>query len=123
MKYFFYISMIFCVFSCQEAIQKPEHILSKEKMAEIIADFAINDQSYTIGENINSENATRFILKKYNIKGQLFSDSYKYYMTKPDNLKDIMDQAQELIKAKDPKAEAYINKKLKENPDLPPQAR
>jgi len=124
MKHFiFSLMMIFCVLSCQEAIQKPEHILSEEKMAEIIADFAINDQSYTIGGNINSENATRFILKKYNIKGQLFSDSYKYYMTKPDVLKDIMDQAQELIKAKDPKAEAYINKKLKENPELPPQAR
>jgi len=123
MKYFFYIAMIFCVLSCEEAIQKPAHILPEEKMSEIIADFAINDQSYAIGGNINTENATRFILKKYNIKGQLFSDSYKYYMTKPDDLKDIMNKAQEIIKAKDPKAEAYINKKLKENPDLPPQAR
>lgn len=44
-------------------------------------------------------------------------------MTQPDDLKDIMNKAQEIIKSKDPKAEAYINKKLKENPDLPPQAR
>ena len=115
--------MIFCALSCEEAIQKPEHILPEEKMSEIIADFAINDQSYNIGSNINTENATRFILKKYNIKGQMFSDSYKYYMTRPDHLREIMNHAQELIKAKDPKAEAYINKKLKENPDLPPQAR
>jgi len=123
MKYFYYIAIIFCVLACEEAIQKPAHILPEEKMSEIIADFAINDQSYAIGGNINTENATRFILKKYNIKGQLFSDSYKYYMTKPDDLREIMNKAQELIKAKDPKAEAYINKKLKENPDLPPQAR
>lgn len=124
MKYFlFSLMMIFCVLSCTEAIEKPKDILPEDKMSEIIADFAINDQSYNIGGNINSENATRFILKKYNIKGQLFSDSYKYYMTKPDDLKGIMDHAQQLIKTKDPKAEAYINKKLKENPDIPPQAR
>lgn len=60
--------MIFCVLSCEEAIQKPAHILPEEKMSEIIADFAINDQSYTIGGNINTENATRFILKNITSK-------------------------------------------------------
>ena len=123
MKYFFYIAMIVCMLSCEEAVKKPAHILPEEKMSEIIADFAINDQSYAIGGNINTENATRFILKKYNIQGKLFSESYKYYLTKPDDLTEIMTRAQEIIKAKDPKAEAYINKKLKENPDLPAQAR
>ncbi len=123
MKYFFYISIIFCVLSCTEAIEKPKYLLQKDKMSEIIADFAINEQQYTIGNNINSENATRFILKKYKIKGELFTKSYEYYMTKPDVIKEILDNAQKIIIAKDPKAEAFINKKLKENPGIPPQAR
>ena len=106
-----------------EAIEKPKDILSQEKMSEIIADFAINEQSYTIGGNINTENATRFILKKYNIKGQLFTDSYKYYMTDPDTMKEILDEAQKIIVSKDPNAEAFINKKLKENSGIPAQAR
>lgn len=92
-------------------------------MSEIIADFAINEQSYTIGGNINTENATRFILKKYNIKGQQFTDSYKYYMTDPDTMKEILDEAQKIIVSKDPNAEAFINKKLKENSGIPAQAR
>ena len=107
--------IIFCIVSCKEAIEKPKDILPKDEMAQIIADFAINEQSYTIGGNINTENATRFILKQYGIKGQRFADSYKYYMTDPETMQEILDNAQGIIKAKDPKAEAYINKKMKAN--------
>lgn len=115
--------VLLSVFSCGEALQKPAHILDEDKMAELIADFAINEQTFTIGGNINSENATRYILKKYNIKAELFTESYQYYMTKPDTMQDIFDQAEDIIKAKDPGTEAYINKKLKESGNLPPQVR
>ena len=124
MRFFIaYLFLAISTLSCTEAIKKPKDILSQEKMSEIIADFAINEQSYTIGGNINTENATRFILKKYNIKGQLFTDSYKYYMTDPDTMKEILDEAQKIIVSKDPNAEAFINKKLKENSGIPAQAR
>lgn len=122
--FIFYLVVVFCALSCTEAIEKPKDILPEEKMSEIIADFAINEQSYSIGTNINTENATRFILKKYNIKGQIFTDSYKYYMTYPEKMQDILDDAQNIIKSKDPKAEAFINKKIKENSgNFPTQAR
>ncbi|AZI38771.1 DUF4296 domain-containing protein [Epilithonimonas vandammei] len=124
MRFFIaYLFLAIFTLSCTEAIEKPKDILSEEKMSEIIADFAINEQSYTIGGNINTENATRFILKKYNIKGQQFTDSYKYYMTDPDTMKEILDEAQKIIVSKDPNAEAFINKKLKENSGIPAQAR
>lgn len=123
MKYLFYISMIFSILSCAEAIEKPKGLLPEDKMSEIIADFAINEQNYTIGTGINSENATRFILQKYKIKGELFTKSYEYYMTKPEVITEILEDAQKIIVAKDPKAEAFIDKKLKENPGIPPQAR
>lgn len=124
MRFFIaYLFLAIFTLSCTEAIEKPKDILSEEKMSEIIADFAINEQSYTIGGNINTENATRFILKKYNIKGQLFTDSYKYYMTDPDTMKEILEEAQKIIVSKDSNAEAFINKKLKENSGIPAQAR
>ena len=124
MRFFIaYLFLAIFTLSCTEAIEKPKDILSQEKMSEIIADFAINEQSYTIGGNINTENATRFILKKYNIKGQLFTDSYKYYMTDPDTMKEILEEAQKIIVSKDPNAEAFINRKLKENSGIPAQAR
>ena len=124
MRFFIaYLFLAIFTLSCTEAIEKPKDILSQEKMSEIIADFAINEQSYTIGGNINTENATRFILKKYNIKGQQITDSYKYYMTDPDTMKEILDEAQKIIVSKDPNAEAFINRKLKENSGIPAQAR
>lgn len=124
MRFFIaYLFLAIFTLSCTEAIEKPKDILSQEKMSEIIADFAINEQSYTIGGNINTENATRFILKKYNIKGQQFTDSYKYYMTDPDTMKEILEEAQKIIVSKDPNAEAFINRKLKENSGIPAQAR
>ena len=124
MRFFIaYLFLAIFTLSCTEAIEKPKDILSQEKMSEIIADFAINEQSYTIGGNINTENATRFILKKYNINGQLFTDSYKYYMTDPETMKEILDKAETIIVSKDPKAEVFINKKLKENNGVPAQAR
>lgn len=124
MRFFIaYLFLAISTLSCTEAIEKPKDILSQEKMSEIIADFAINEQSYTIGGHINTENATRFILKKYNIKGQQFTDSYKYYMTDPDTMKEILDEAQKIIVSKDPNAEAFINRKLKENSGIPAQAR
>lgn len=116
--------VLFGVASCTEAIEKPKDVLPEEKMSELIADFAINEQSYSIGTNINTENATRFILKKYNIKGQTFTDSYRYYMTKPETMQDILSDAQAIIKSKDPKAQAFIDKKMKENSgNFPAQAR
>ncbi len=115
--------MVFCVSSCTEALEKPKDLIPEDQMSEIIADFAINEQSYTIGGNINSENATRFILKKYNIKGDLFTQSYQYYMTKPETIADIFDKAQDIIKSKDPKAEDFINKKLKENSFVPEEVK
>ena len=53
----------------------------------------------------------------------MFTDSYKYYMTDPDTMKEILDEAQKIIVSKDPNAEAFINKKLKENSGIPAQAR
>lgn len=124
MKYLFYISLIFCTLSCNEAIEKPKELLSEDQMSQMIADFAINDQQYVIGTNINSENSTRYILKKYKVKGELFTKSYEYYMTKPDVIKNILDDAQKIIIVKDPKADGFIKKKLKESgSNLPAQAR
>jgi hypothetical protein len=44
-------------------------------------------------------------------------------MTKPETIKDIFDKAQDIIQSKDPKAEEYISKKLKESGNVPAQAR
>lgn len=115
-KYFILcILIVFSILSCSEIMEKPKNLLSEEKMANVIVDFAINDQGMMMNLHPDNENATRFILKKYKISGENFSESYKYYMTKPETMKNILNKAEEIIKQKDPKAEEYINKKIKKN--------
>ena len=112
----FSISILLLVFiSCGKPVDEPKNLLDKDKMAEIIADFAIYDQSYVVSPNIDQENSTRFVLKKHNIKGVDFKNSYTYYLTNPSSLDDIYDKAQKIILEKAPKMNDFLKKKKKEN--------
>lgn len=102
-------------------MDKPKNLLSEDQMAEIIADFAIADQSFNIDANITQQESSRFILKKYKIKGQTFTDSYQYYLVEGNKLEDIFDKAKKVLLTKDPKLEAYIKKKTQENLPKPDQ--
>lgn len=112
------ISLLF-LFSCTEMVDKPKNLLSKEQMSEIIADFAIYDQSYSVKPDANMELVTRFVLKKHKTNAVIYRDSYKYYLANTGELEDIFENAKEIIINKDPKLEGYIEKEQKKNPGLP----
>ncbi|MXS71352.1 DUF4296 domain-containing protein [Flavobacteriaceae bacterium W22] len=97
------------VFSCTEYIDKPKNLIDQDKMAEIIAEMAINDQMVFLYPDKNLESGTRYILKSYNIKADDFVESYKYYVIK-QKMKGIVEDAQEILKEKDPKAVEKVKK-------------
>lgn len=119
-----YLGFIFLglLLSCSELIDPPKNLIPKDKMAEIIAEFALNEQINVITPNSDFENSTRFELKKHQIKGIEFAESYKYYTATRD-LEKILEDAQQLILEKDPSAKNYIENKIKENPNVPAFAR
>ena len=104
--------------SCTELIDPPKNLVPKDKMTELIAEFAMNDQLNTYVPGTNIENATRMALKQKNIKSTDFVASYKYYIASGD-LEKILNNAQEIILSKDPAAKDYIEKKLKQNKNGP----
>lgn len=107
--------------SCnKKIIDKPKNLLSKEKMSEIIADLAIYDQSYSVNPNTNMELTSRFVLQKHKTNGKTYTESYKYYLSDPSDLDDILEDAKEIILKKDSKLNAHIKKTKKDNPNLPP---
>ncbi|MGV4414838.1 DUF4296 domain-containing protein [Chryseobacterium sp. T1] len=118
--YRYLIIIVLILASCSKFIEKPKNLLTEDQMAEIIAEFAIADQSFVIDANITQQESSRFILKKFKIKGQTFTDSYQYYLVE-SKLDDIFDKAQKVILTKDPKLEAYIKKKTQENLPKPEQ--
>ncbi|MGZ5262155.1 MAG: DUF4296 domain-containing protein [Kaistella sp.] len=112
----------FLMMSCSELIDPPKNLIAKDEMSEIIAEFALNDQFNNFLPQSDLENATRLVLKRKKIKAQDFTESYKYYIATGE-LEKILNDAQKIILAKDPAAKDYIDKKLKENQNVPAFAR
>lgn len=103
-------------------IDPPKKLIPKDTMAELLAEFSINEQLGMIVEDNNLDNATRYALQQKNLKGTDFVESYKYYTASGD-IDKIMTQAQKIILKKDPAAKEYIEKKVKENQNTPAFAR
>ena len=122
MKKFGLIFFSFLMMSCSELINPPKNLIPKDEMSEIIAEFAINDQFNNFLPQSDLENATRYVLKRKKRKAKDFTDSYKYY-TATGDLEAILNDAQQIILAKDPAAKDYIDKKIKENQNVPAFAR
>lgn len=102
--------LLLTLMACSKLIDKPEDLISKDNMAAIMADFAVNDQSYMVNHKDNKEGETKFILQKYKVSAKTFNNSYTYY-TATGELDNIIDRAQKVLLSKDPKLEAYIKKK------------
>ena len=122
MKKLWLLFFPFLMMACSELIDPPKKLISKDDMSEIIADFALNDQFNNFLPQSDLENATRLVLKNKKVKAQDFTESYKYYIATGD-LEEILNNAQKIIVAKDPSAKDYIDKKLKENQNVPAFAR
>lgn len=119
MKKLIFVFVLMCLFSCTEYIDKPDNLISKTKMSEILADLAINDQVTFIYPGTNLESGTRYILKSHNVKTEDFLESYKYYIVK-EKMTAIVDDAQKIIIEKDPKSEKKIKgNHLVETTELP----
>ncbi|WP_262903707.1 DUF4296 domain-containing protein [Kaistella polysaccharea] len=122
MKKLFYIFFALLLFSCEKLIDPPKNLVPKETMSALIADFAMNEQLMSVVENLNLDNATRYSLKQNKTTGTAFSESFKYY-TATGEIEGVLLDAQNMILDKDPAAKKYIEKKLKENKNVPVFAR
>jgi hypothetical protein len=119
MKKIIFLFTLLFIFSCSEIVDKPKNLLSKDEMSEVIADFAIYDQAYTVNPTSNLEITSRYVLKKHKITAKDYRDSYKYYISRPNQLDKILKNAKEIILDKDPKLEGYMEKLEKKNPNFP----
>jgi len=110
--------MFLFLVSCTQYIDKPKNLLDKSTMSEIMADLAINDQVTNTYQGKNLESGTRYILINHKVKADDFVESYKYYVAK-GKMNKIVDDAQEILLEKDPKAKGFVESKSKPQTDLP----
>ncbi len=125
MKKLIFFFVLISLFSCGDYIDKPKNLISQDKMSEIMADLAINDQATFMYPNSNLEAGTRYVLKTHHVKSADYIESFKYYVVK-EKMKGIVEDAQEIILKKDPKAEKYVKDKVSKTgntENLPPLSR
>lgn len=113
MKYFLILISFLFLSACSIPADKPQKPLSKEQMAEIIADLAIYSQIHYIEPKINVEKAHLFLLKKYQITVEDLRENYQYYTYAPASLDEIHKKAKKIILEKDPKFKDFLEKKKK----------
>ena len=68
--------------SCSNAIEKPDNLIEKEKMDDIIYDLTILQAmrgSFQGKLDSSSVNSATYIYKKYNIDSAQFANSNRYY--------------------------------------------
>lgn len=110
MRHLFFTVFSLMLINCSGLLDKPKNLVPKDKMSELIAEFAMNEQTISIIPNTDLENATRFLLKQKKMTATDFSESYKYYISTGE-LEKILDNAQEIILSKDASSKEYIEKK------------
>ena len=103
----FFLSLM--LLSCSGIVDKPTNLVSNKKMAEIIADLAINDQLGVVLQGYNVESQVQATFSQHKVSPKDFLNSYKYYIA-TNKIESIYSESQELILEKDPKAKEYILK-------------
>jgi hypothetical protein len=80
-----FFSLVFIVFSCQslDRTQKPENLLSEDKMIEILSDIAFLKAakgSYKKVFDIEKINPESYILKKHGVDSLVFAENNNWYI-------------------------------------------
>lgn len=99
----FYVKIAFiCLLftSCEHESSKPQNLIEKDKMADVLADMLVLEAKVS-RVSINNIDSTRTIYKylenqiykKYSIDSATYRSSYQYYIERPQVLKEIYDNS------------------------------
>ena len=90
------LMVLFVFLSCkEEVVQKPDRLIAKEQMMDIMYDLALLDgikyQTPTAADTIKI-NPKEYVLKKYKVDSLQFAKSNIYYASNYTEYKDMFDQ-------------------------------
>lgn len=99
-----HIIALLLLISCgEELIDKPDNLIPKEKMINIIEEMAVINAAKSTNADMlrkNQVDPTDFILKKYEVDSLQFVESDRYYVSKPVEYKDIYETVEKRLEAK-----------------------
>ena len=104
-------------FSCAEKLkERPEKLIPKEKMVEIIKDLAILNSARTTYVAILQKNGVEpmsYLYAKYGIDSTQFSDSNRYYASIPEEYEEIYSKVEARLEIQ--KEDVEENKRVKDS--------
>jgi Domain of unknown function (DUF4296) len=117
--YIFFILTIFLLACKTKNDKKPDVLVSKEKMVNILTDMH-RMEGFVNNLGIQSSDTTQFffrkleaeIFKKYAVDTAAYYQSYKYYLINPEDFKEIYSDVVKQITAKN-KIDSLAESKLK----------
>ncbi len=88
------IFLVFWFFSCTNTVEQPENLIPKDKMAEIISDIYLHQQSsYLIEIKHNPPDFATIdasIIEKHGTTIKDFEDSYRFYVLSPEEYNKLL---------------------------------
>lgn len=120
MKNFFLFFIGFCfLVSCgQKAIEKPDNLIEKEKMDDIIYDLTLLQAmrgGYQATLDSNKVDVANYIYKKYKIDSLQFANSNRYYASDVAAYNRIFNRVNERLIANKVKADTLAKREEKLN--------
>jgi len=103
-KSWIYTVVLLLLASCgEELITKPDNLIPKDKMVEIIQEMAVMNVAKSTNADVLRENnidPTDFVLKKFGVDSLQFVESDRYYVSKPGEYQDIYETVEKRLQAK-----------------------
>lgn len=98
-KVCFVLGLFLLLMSCEKAIEKPNNLIAKDKMIDILYDLSLLEaiKSQNIGGGISNKSANAFIYKKYKIDSTQLSQSNKYYATDVEAYKKMFETVKQRL--------------------------
>lgn len=92
-KRFILMGLLLAFIGCNNAIDKPDNLIEKDKMIDILYDVSLLEaiKSQNISGGISNKNANIYLYKKYKIDSVQFAQSNKYYASDIEEYKKMFE--------------------------------
>ena len=113
--------LIFCVFfflGCTHTVEPPENLISEQKMAEILSDIYLHQQSGYLTEIQNPQpdfaKIDTQLIESHHATVVSFEESYRFYFLSPEKYNEILIKMREMLEQKLPEKERLKREKERE---------
>lgn len=118
MRTVFYIGLILILGACQEVIrpEKPENLLSKDKMVDILVESYIGNSARSIDNKTLRDSGVHLdsiLFNKYTTDSLTFAQSHAYYSSQLNDYIDIMSKVENILNAKKKIIDSVIQEEAK----------